>query len=651
MSELPSSWKGVKRLGTDTETHDPQLKKLGIGVRRDGKLKGISFAFEDGPAYYLPLGHFMGDNMEDPEQALAYVRNNAKYFTGTVVGAHLQYDLDYLAENEIFFPVARDFRDVQVADPLINELHNDYTLEEIAKRWDVPGKDETLLREAAWGHKLDPKADMHLLAARYVGPYAIQDAVSPLAILRRQEREIERLNLEEVWALETSLLPVLLKMRRRGVRIDHDRLDRIEAWAIKEEQDCLDQIKALTGFRLMLNEVATPAIGPILKSIGMVLPQTPKTHKDKIDKEVLGQIRHPVGGPIRRGRKINKLRTTFIASVRRFETNGRLHTTFNQGRTPKSEDTGEEGTEGAGFGRLSSVKPNLQQQPSQGDFAKEWRSIYLPEEGSLWSSKDFSSQEPRMMVHLAIERGRTLLGDAAFESAQAMAKEYHANRLLDFHQTTSNATGGIVGRKDAKTIGLALAYGMGEALLCRSLGLPLTMAVWDRDAKERVYMDVDKSRYELICAQGGMGRPAAGPKGRAILKKFNEGVPFLKKIAEVYTDRASEKGQVKTLSGRTCHFPEKRKEARKHQRDRYEWTHKAFNRAVQGSGGDQMKMALVALDREGCFLQLQIHDEATASVADRAEAERYAKIMEDVMPLHVPSKVDVEIGPSWGEAV
>jgi len=658
ISDLPS-WKGVKRLGLDTETHDPRLKKrgglpaLGIGVRRDGRLIGVSFAIEDGPAHYLPLFHHMGDNVEDPQQALNYLRDNAKYFTGSVVGAHLQYDLDYTEENGILFPKAKDFRDVQVADPLINALHQSYTLEAIAERWGLPGKDESALREAAWGHGLDPKADMHLLAARHVGIYATQDAVGPLGILRRQEREIENLNLEEVWALETAVLPVLLKMRRRGVLIDHDRLDRIEAWTIKEEQQCLDRIKELTGLRLMLGEVSVAgALAPVLRSIGVQLPKTPKTGKDKIDVNVLAQIHHPVGDAVRRGRKMESLRSKFVASTRRFEVKGRIHATFNQGRTPKSEDSGEEGTEGAGFGRLSCVMPNLQNQPARDDFAKDWRGIYRPEPGKQWASLDFSSQEPRLMVHLAIERGRLLMGDDAYESALKAAEEYHNDRTMSFHARTAGILGweGEKGTKRAKTIGLGLAYGMGEAKLCVSVGLPLSMAVWDRDAKERVYIDVDKSRYELICAQGGIGRPAAGPAGRKVLTNFNASVPFVKRLAEIYTERAADRGMVRTLSGRVCHFPEKRKEARRHPRDRFEWTHKAGNRAIQGSAGDQMKMALVALDHEGCFLQLQIHDEATASVDDRSEAERYARIMEEVMPMHVPSKVDIEIGPSWGEA-
>lgn len=74
VSDLPS-WQGVKRIGLDIETCDPQLKELGPGVRRDGFIAGISFAIEDGPMHYVPIAHHGGDNVENPDQALQYFQD------------------------------------------------------------------------------------------------------------------------------------------------------------------------------------------------------------------------------------------------------------------------------------------------------------------------------------------------------------------------------------------------------------------------------------------------------------------------------------------------------------------------------------------------------------------------------------------------
>ena len=103
IGDLPN-WKGAKRVGFDVETCDPHLKELGIGVRRDDSyLVGFSFAIEDGPKHYVPLRHAGGDNVEDPEQGLAYLCYQAQHFDGQLVGAHLPYDLDYAAEEGAVF--------------------------------------------------------------------------------------------------------------------------------------------------------------------------------------------------------------------------------------------------------------------------------------------------------------------------------------------------------------------------------------------------------------------------------------------------------------------------------------------------------------------------------------------------------------------
>jgi hypothetical protein len=97
VADLPS-WDSVKRVGFDVETYDPYLKQLGPSVRRGGYVVGYSFSFEDGPSFYVPLRHGGGDNVENPDKALEYLRDQAKRFTGMVVGAHLPYDLDFSAE-------------------------------------------------------------------------------------------------------------------------------------------------------------------------------------------------------------------------------------------------------------------------------------------------------------------------------------------------------------------------------------------------------------------------------------------------------------------------------------------------------------------------------------------------------------------------
>lgn len=632
MSDLPS-WKGAKRVGIDSETNDRHLKELGIGVRRGAYMVGISFAIEDGPSFYLPFRHEGGDNL-DKKQVLGYMREQGATFDGDIVGMNLSYDLDYFWEEEIHFPAVRYFRDIQIADPLIYELHNSYSLQNIATRHGLPGKDETKLREAAAAYGVDPKSGLWRLPARYVGEYAEADARQPLLILRRQERQIDEKGLWDIYNLESRVLPVLVRMRRRGVRIDQDKLAQIEDWSLKQEAEALAYVREATGVCIDVGDVwKAEVLVPALEYIGIELPTTSNGNKS-VSQEVFGMVDHPVAKALARARKVNKLRTTFAASIRSYMTNGRIHCTFNQ--IARESETGEQ--KGVRYGRISATNPNLQQQPNpekDPDITGEWRKIFLPEEGALWAVCDFSQQEPRWTTHFA-----ALMN---FPGARDMAKEYHDNPNLDNHAMMAELTG--IDRYPAKTIYLGLCYGEGGAHFCGQLNLPTRWACawgnWDDHKIEYFETQTEADALHDELGEGFVWR-AAGLEGQAILDKFDERAPFIRKVAAAAKKRANSRGYVITILGRQLHFT---KEGKK-----YAWTHKAFNRVIQGSAADQMKKALVEIDAAGHWMMLQVHDEADNSVSGRSEGERIAKIMRDTLPALVPFKVDVEIGKSWGEA-
>ncbi|MFA5510816.1 MAG: DNA polymerase [Candidatus Kapaibacterium sp.] len=635
LNALPS-WEGAKRVAIDCETRDPDLKKLGPGAGRrpNSYITGISFAIEDGPGGYLPIRHEGGDNLP-VEAVLRYFRDQAKVFTGDIVGANLPYDLDFLAGDGIEFNRARFFRDIQIADPLICELHDSYSMQAIAQRWGFEGKNEAMLRAAAGDYKIDPKKDMWKLPARFVGAYAEEDTRLPLNILRRQEREIDDQDLWKVYDLESRLLPVLTKLRRRGVRIDTDRLEQIERWAYAKEAEALARVRAATGVKIAVGDVWKPeALAPALEYIGIRLNKT-STGKPSIDKELLGSIDHPVADALERARKVNKLRTTFAGSVRDHMVNGRIHCTFNQLRKQKDD---EEGTAGAAYGRLSCQNPNLQQQPARDDFAPMWRAIYLPEEGELWASNDYSQQEPRMAVHYAC-LARDLIGQHAWQSAIAARDAYRNDPNTDNHQMMADMAG--IKRKDAKEIYLGLSYGMGGAKMCRKLGLPTMMAV--RGPRFQLF-DVNSPEGKRLVEEGARRFEAAGPEGQRLLDTFDSKVPFVKKLAKACEARAKAVGYITTLSGRRCRFPKDRD-------GNFDWTHKGLNRLIQGSSADQTKAAMVALDAAGFDMIIQVHDEIAFSIRDPKEGEAAAEIMRTCVPLELPSKVDVEVGPTWGHSM
>jgi len=639
LSDLPD-WRGIPRVGLDTETRDEKLKQLGCGARRkDAYMVGTSFAFDDNTKFYLPIRHLGGDNM-DPEKVLEYLRYQAYHYDGEIVGANLQYDIDMLAEDGIVFRNVKRFRDVQVAEPLIDELQMSYSLQRISQTWGEEGKEEVLFKKACAAYGFKPneyKKYLWKLPARYVGPYAEEDAAMPLRVIVKQEAELSRYNLNEVYDLESDCLPVLVKMRRRGVAIDSDRLDKVENWAIAEETKALAELHRHTGVRVKQGDtMKVNVVAPALLAVGINLPTT-ATGKWSITKDVMAQIDHPAADILRRARKMSQLRTTFVNSVRRHSVNGRIHCTFNQLRRQKDDD--ETATEGAAYGRLSCSNPNLQQQPARDpEIGPMWRSIYVSDQDAIWAQLDYSQQEPRMLLHFAV-LARKWIGIQAHDRALVAQARFHADPTMDNHTMFTRlvygdeavdamiagdeATGGKTfkqARDRCKNIFLGICYGMGGPKLCRSIGLPVDVV-----KHKRGYM------YER-----------AGAEGQAMLDKVDRNVPYVRAMAKALEKRAKEKGYVKTLSGRRCRFP-------KDDFGNFDWAHKGLNRLIQGSSADQTKRAMVEMDAAGIPLQLQVHDEFDFSAESEAQANLGAEIMRGAYNLGVPSAVDVGLGPSWGE--
>lgn len=629
IGDLPC-WKGAKRVSIDVETRDPYLLDLGPGVRNNPKnnyIVGFSFSLDGKKGYYVPIRHLGGDNVEDPDQAVRWLVDQAATFDGEVVGMNLSYDLDWLSTLGVKFPNVKRFRDVMLAETLIYELHNSYSLKNILSRRGFPPKEEALLEHAAREYKLDTKKDLWQFPARYVGPYGEADATLPFQLLEVQEKDIEEQNLWDIWNLESDLLPVLVKVRQRGVRIDFDKLDQIIKWCWEQETQFLQSVYDSTGVRISPDDIwKAGAIAPALENIGLRLGRTPKSGAPKIDKFLLANTDHPVTQALSRARKVNKLRTTFAVSVQRHSIGERIHATLVQMASEKEEG----GVHGGRFGRMSCENPNLQQQPSRDDFANLWRSIYIPEIDAMWCCADISQQEPRWAAHFA--------GLLNLQGAKEMVRRYNDEPDLDNHTVMAEITG--LPRKEAKIIGLGIMYGKGGFSLCEELGLPTRYCV--RDPATNQVFDVESSEGQSALLRGGRRFPAAGTEGQEILDRYDQHAPFVRKLSNKCNQVAKRRGFIRTVLGRKCRFP-------KDANGNYDWTYRALNRLIQGSSADQMKKAMIDVDREGHFLQLQVHDELDLSVYSETEGKKVGSIIQNAVTATVPFKVDVELGRSWGE--
>ena len=143
--------------------------------------------------------------------------------------------------------------------------------------------------------------------------------------------------------------------------------------------------------------------------------------------------------------------------------------------------------------------------------------------------------------------------------------------------------------------------------------------------------------------EGATVREEPGPEGRAILETYHEKAPFIRALTNKASGRAKSVGFIKTILGRKCRFPV--------EADGQRWfTHKAFNRLIQGSAADQTKKAMLDMWKEGIVPLIQVHDELCFSMNSGVQLNRAVEIMTETIPLLVPVVVDAEVGHSWGKA-
>lgn len=557
VSQMPS-WTDAKRVCVDVECRDDNLYKLGPGVRRGGYVCGISFAIEDGPSHYLPIRHEGGGNL--PEEAVwSYLHDQGKAFTGEVVFNSAPYDLDYFWENKVEFTAAKFHRDVQVAEPLLDELQKKYGLDAICARRGLEGKDENKLREHAKAWGIDPKTGLWRLHAGAVGAYAIGDVRAPLRLLRVQEKELEEQNLRETYDLESKVTLALVRMTRRGIRIDLDELDRVEAWAKGELNQYIDRIHQLTGLRIGSLSNAEE-VGRALKKYGVDAPVKMHGGTGKqmfsIQKLWLQQQTDDVSKAVIAGREFVKLLGTYVGGYRKHLVKDRLHPTFKQlvGASDEDEDEGDDGdSSGARFGRCAAKHPNVQAQMKRSKvIQKKWRKVMVPDHGKRWFKADLGQQEPRITVHFAeicrlpgaTQAGNEFRNDACFDPYQLMVELCKTPADLDLKQL----------RDDLKEVYLGRCYGMGGGKLAEKLKLP---TVW-------------KTRTD-----NGVTYKAAGPEAQSKIDRFDKAVPYVRALARMCTKSAQQKHYIIALGNRRVRFE-------LDENGNIKDEHKALNKLIQG---------------------------------------------------------------------
>jgi DNA polymerase I-like protein with 3'-5' exonuclease and polymerase domains len=592
----------VDEIAIDLETKDPDLLKKGSGaVIGNGEVIGIAVATKNYKGYF-PIGHEGGGNM-DKKRVLSWFKDILEA-PSTKIFHNAMYDVCWI--RALGFKINGDIVCTMIAAAITDENRFRYDLNSLSWHYLGYGKNEVALAEAAeeWG--IDPKAEMYKLPAMHVGAYAERDAEATLGLWQEMKKEIINQDLEDIFDLETELFPCLVDMRFKGVRVDIDKAHTMKTEFKKAEHELLNKIKGETNIDTQI--WAARSIANVFDMLRLEYPRTEKTEAPSFTKNFLQEHKHPVVRMIAQAREINKAHTTFIDSILRYEHNGRIHAEINQLRNAGG---------GTVTGRFSYQNPNLQQIPARNkDLGPKIRSLFIPEEGHRWGVFDYSQQEPRLVVHYA----------ALYKlpSVYDVVEAYETDPNSDFHQTVADMA--EIPRSQAKTINLGLFYGMGKAKLQAELGV----------TKE---------------------------KAAELFNTYHGRVPFVKQLMEKASNRAQDRGQIRTLLGRLCRFhlwePNSfgMHKAMPHEEALREhgpgikraYTYKALNKLIQGSAADMTKKSMLELYKEGIVPHIQIHDELDLSIENDAQAKKIIEIMEQAVNLEVPNKVDYESGDNWGE--
>ena len=400
--------------------------------------------------------------------------------------------------------------------------------------------------------------------------------------------------------LERPLINVLREMETTGFRVDAAFLKNLSADFARRLGDLEIAIHKLAGKEFNIG--SPKQLGEVLfDEMGLTGGKKTKTGAYATGADVLEGLAaegHELPEQVLGWRQLAKLKSTYtdtlVDQINR-ET-GRVHTNYGQAI--------------ASTGRLSSNDPNLQNIPVRTEDGRKIRQAFVPSEGHVLVSADYSQIELRLLAHVA--------------GIDALKQAFHDG--MDIHALTASQVFGVpvegmdpMIRRQAKAINFGIIYGISPFGLARQLGIP---------------------------------RGEASDYIQAYFEKY----PGIRDFMEHAKQTAREKGYVTTLYGRKCFVPGIND---KNPNRRNFMERAAINAPIQGGAADIIKRAMIQLatalkmSKLSAKMLLQVHDELIFDVPKKeleSTVEVVKNIMENAADLSVPIVVDTGHGKNWDEA-
>ena len=561
------------------------------------KLVGLSFAMRPDEAYYIPCAHDYPGVNEQLELAdvIKWLKPVLENPAIKKIGQNIKYDWLVLSHYGIDLGGV-DF-DTMLASYLINPSKRAHNLDQIALDF-LDHKTITYAEVAGKGKAAKTFAQVPLDKAI---PYACEDADITLMAKNILQPKLEAIGLTELFdTVEMPLVPVLMRMEKKGVTVDRQKLHSLSQAFASRIEGLETDIYALAGETF--NIKSSQQLGHILFE-KLKLPVQKKTKKKtgySTDVNVLTVLarHHDLPAFILEHRTLAKLKSTYTDALIDLinPDTGRIHTSYNQTV--------------AATGRLSSSDPNLQNIPIRTDEGREIRRAFIPREGWVLVSADYSQVELRILAHCS--------DDKILIQAFLDGEDIHTRTAAEVFQAPPEMISPEL-RRQAKAINFGIMYGMSPFGLSNQLDISQKMA--------KVYIDNYFDRYRGV-------------------RKYMD-----RTIAEAAATK-----RTSTLLGRIRLLPEI---------DNANWNVRQFaertaiNTPIQGTAADLLKIAMIrvdsALTERGLktAMLLTVHDELVFEVPPEEIDSATALIktsMEGVWDLKVPLKVNVAKGNNWAEA-
>lgn len=644
---------GATWLGIDCETYDPELIERGPGWARGvGEIVGVSIAAQDDYGnrgrWYFPVRHRIESHLNLPaENVFNFLRYHLHTPHIPKVGANLLYDIGWLTEENIF--VEGPLYDVQFAEALLDD-NAEVKLERLARKYLNAGKETDLLYEwlaEAYGGKATDaqRANLYRSPPQLAGPYAEADASHPLDILPYQWSAMERDGLLPVFHMECELIPLLIRMRRQGVRIDLSYAEQLYDELARDIPQLYDKLADLSGVRIGSVHSAEE-LSRVCDAVGIRYTRT-ATGKPSFQKAWLKEQTNPITDLINEIREYEKVQGTFVKSyLLESHVNGFIYTQFH----PLRSDEG-----GTITGRFSSSTPNLQNIPVRSALGKRVRKAFVPHSGCIgWQKIDYSQIEYRALAHHAVDgilppNLQVIIDfwDGIYSEwgglgfADALRRSYNDDPNTDYHVIVQDnvkaRTGKLIERRPIKNINFGLLYGQSEKALAYTAGFK------PDEAKD-------------------------------LFAAYHEGAPYVKPTMAAVGREVQELGFIRTILGRRVRFDlwEPRGYEQRGVPLPYDqalrtygsqimraYAYRGVNYKLQGTGtGDVIKAGMLKAYKSGVFEVigvplLQVHDELDLNVWDDTAETREGfrelyHCLETGVQMRVPIRADYSTAENWG---